>query len=210
MHPVVEIAFLSPCSKLFKRRNTFQKNPLLFYVVFFSHDSRFYKANLKGIQAVVTELHQFFIRVLPRLDCTRHLRSGHVSTHCGQLGLIIISCIYHFLYAQPTPVDICHLTKFLLPFIYPFMIWSTTSFFLPFSLLLMSLCSPLSYALICLLCALFPLCVLCFVIIIMIIIETNFPSLCGLLCTFPAQDRGQFPHIFSGNYSFCLRANHYL
>ena len=55
---------------------------------------------------------------------TRHLRSGHVSTHCGQLGLI-----HHFLYAQPTPVDIRHWTKFLLPFIYPFLIWSTTSFF---------------------------------------------------------------------------------
>ena len=35
--------------------------------------------------------------------------------------------------------------------------------FLPFSLLLMSLCSPLSYALISLLYALFLLCVLCFV-----------------------------------------------
>ena len=40
----------------------------------------------------------------------------------------ITSYIHHFLYAQPTPVDICHLTKFLMPFIYPFLIWSTTSF----------------------------------------------------------------------------------
>ena len=40
-----------------------------------------------------------------------------ISTHCGQVGLI-----HHFLYAQPTPVDICHLTKFLMPFIYPFLI----------------------------------------------------------------------------------------
>ena len=107
---------------------------------------------------------------------TRHLRSGHVSTHCDQLGLVLI---HHFLYpsllyAQPTPVDICHLTKFLLPFIYPFLIWSTTSFSaIQPSLLLMSLCSPLSYAFISLLYALFPLCVLCFVmhyIIIIIII----------------------------------------
>ena len=45
------------------------------------------------------------------------LQSGHVSTHCGQLGLI-----HHFLYAQPTPVDIYHRTKFLVPLIYPFLI----------------------------------------------------------------------------------------
>ena len=83
---------------------------------------------------------------------TWHLRSGRVSTHCGQLGLI-----HHFLHAQPTPVDICYLTKFLVhnPF------WSDLPpLFLPFSLLLMSLCSPLSNALISLLYALFPLCVL--------------------------------------------------
>ena len=39
------------------------------------------------------------------------------STHCNKLGMI-----HHFLYAQPTPVDNCHLTKFLMPFIYPILI----------------------------------------------------------------------------------------
>ena len=86
-------------------------------------------------------LHSRFPQTWPdgNSERTWHLRSSHVSTLCGQLGLI-----HPFLHAQPTPVDICHLTKYLMPFIYPFLIRSIPPLFLPFSLQLMSLCSPVS------------------------------------------------------------------
>ena len=83
---------------------------------------------------------------------------SHVSTHCGQLGLI-----HHFLHAQPTPVDICHLTKFLMPFI-------TLSDLICHLFFYHSVCySCLSALLNLMLSSLFcmlssPLCVLCFVI----------------------------------------------